>query len=113
MIRNPDGGDWRESIRANRCDEEKLFSERASDSRELPQTSDLQFLTPPPRSPIRKEGVQFRNPETIRENQAIRANLRIDLRESGHLSSEIAIEFWHSRWASKSHIAKIDAMSVH
>ena len=27
-------------------------------------------------------------PETIRENQAIRANLRIDSRESGHLSSK-------------------------
>ena len=47
------------------------------------------FLAPPPpRSAIRKKGVQFGNPqaETIRENQAIRANLRIDSRESGHLS---------------------------
>ena len=32
-----------------------------------------------------KKGVQFGNRETIRENQAIRANLRIDSRESGHL----------------------------
>ena len=34
------------------------------------------------RGAIRKEGVQFGNAETIRENQAIRANLRIDFRES-------------------------------
>ena len=32
--------------------------------------------------------VQFGNPETSRENQAIRANLRIDSREPGHLRSE-------------------------
>ena len=30
---------------------------------------------------IRKKGVQFGNPETIRENHAIRTNLRIDSRE--------------------------------
>ena len=60
------------------------FSQRASDSRESPQTCDSQFLAP--RSAIRKKVVQFRNPEMIRENQAIRANLRIDSRESGHLS---------------------------
>ena len=30
--------------------------------------------------------VQFGNPETIRENQVIRADLRFDSRESGHLS---------------------------
>ena len=40
-----------------------------------------------PRSAIRKKGVQFGNPKTIRENQAIRANLRIDSREPGHLES--------------------------
>ena len=33
-----------------------------------------------------KKGVQFGNAEMIRENQKIRANLRIDSRESGHLS---------------------------
>ena len=41
-----------------------------------------------PRSAIRKKEVQFGNPETIRENQAIRANLRIYSRESGRLSSQ-------------------------
>ena len=38
-----------------------------------------------------KKGVQFGNPDTIRKNQAIRANLRIDWRESGHLSVEISV----------------------
>ena len=42
-----------------------------------------QFLAP--RSAIRKTGVQFGNLKTIRENQAIRANPRIDLRKSVHL----------------------------
>ena len=36
---------------------------------------------------IRKKGVRFGNAATIRENQAMRANLRIDSRELGHLSS--------------------------
>ena len=39
-----------------------------------------------PRSAIRKKGVRFGNPRTIRENLAIRANLRIDSRKWGHLS---------------------------
>ena len=39
-----------------------------------------------PRTAIRKKVVQFGNPKTIRENQATRVNLRIDSRESGHLS---------------------------
>ena len=54
--------------------------------------SNLRFaIFQPPRRAIRKKGVQFGNPATIRENQAIRANLRnsrrIDSRESGPLSS--------------------------
>ena len=61
-----------------------LNSERASDSGGSPQTRDTQLLAPC--SAIRTKGVQFWNPETIRENQAMRANLRIDSRESGHLS---------------------------
>ena len=39
-----------------------------------------------PGSAIGKKGVQFGNPEMIRENRAIRADLRIDSRESGYLS---------------------------
>ena len=48
--------------------------------------SNLWFALFSPQSAIRNKGVQFGKPETIRENQAIRANLRIDSRESGHLS---------------------------
>ena len=44
------------------------------------------FGPPPKREKKKKKGVQFRNPERIRDNLAIRANLRIDSRESGHLS---------------------------
>ena len=40
---------------------------------------------PPPPSAIRNKGVQFGNPETIRENQAICTNLRIDSHESGKM----------------------------
>ena len=50
--------------------------------------SKLRFsICSPPKRDSRKKGVQFGNPETIRENQAMRANLRIDSRESGHLST--------------------------
>ena len=82
------------AIRTNRfarIDSQKnpLFSWRASDSRESPQTPAIRLLTPPPPGrDSQKKGVQFGNSETIRENQAIRANLRIDSRESGHLRTE-------------------------
>ena len=47
------------------------------------------------RSATCKKGVRFRKPETIRENQAVRANLRIDSRESGHLSPVLPfLVFW-------------------
>ena len=74
-ICNANRGDSRESIR-KKCD-----------SSESPENCDSQFFVP--RSAIRKKGIQFGNPETIRKNQAIRANLRIDSRESGHLSRRI------------------------
>ena len=51
---------------------EHYFHEVGGDSRESPQTCNSQFLAL--RSAIRKKRVQFGNPETIRENQAIRAN---------------------------------------
>ena len=49
------------------------------DSRESPQTCDSQFFGAPKRDS--QKGVQFGNPA------AIRANLGIDSRESGHLSN--------------------------
>ena len=84
-IRNAYRGDSRESIRANRFAAKPLFSSCWSDSRESPQTSDSQFIVP--EKAIRtKKGFSSGTLKTIRENQAIRANLRIDSRESGHLS---------------------------
>ena len=38
-----------------------------------------------------KEGFQFGNPQAIRTNRLIRANLQIDSRESGHLSSSVSV----------------------
>ena len=57
--------------------------------------SNLRFASssPPKRGAQKKKRfrtVQFGNPATIRENQTIRANLRIDSRESGHLSARAA-----------------------
>ena len=76
--------DWGESIRTNRLAEKNYFQERASDSHESPQTCDSRFLAPKCDS---QKGVQFGNPEnSILEDQAIRANLRLDSRKSGHLS---------------------------
>ena len=52
--------------------------------------SNLRFaIFSPPGSAIRTKGVQFVNPKTIRENQAIRANLRTDPRGSGRLRSAV------------------------
>ena len=73
-----------ELIHANRFAEKSQFSKRLSDSRESPQICDSQFFVP--QNAFRKQGVQFGNPEMIRTNRAIRANLRIDSRESGHCS---------------------------
>ena len=58
----------------------------------------MQFIILAPRS---AKGVQFGNPETIRENQAIRANLRIDSRKSGHLRLSIVdIEHTPCKWVT-------------
>ena len=84
------------AIRANRFAVKPLFSSCPSDSR---QTFDSLFFNP--RSAIRKKGVQFRSPETIRENQAIRANLRIDSRESGHLSTRMFKRIFWTRVSFK------------
>ena len=50
-------------------------------------SKNLRFATFSPPKRDSQKGVQFESPETIRENQAIRTNLRIDSRESGHLRS--------------------------
>ena len=83
MIRNANRDDLRESMRANRFAENYFHNVRAIRANRL-KPAIRNFLAP--RSVIRKKGVQFGNPETIRENQAIRA----DSRESGHLS--------HRKW---------------
>ena len=60
--------------------------------------SNLRFaIFSPPESRFAKRGVQFGSPEPIRENQAIRANLRIDSRESGHLSSGVSLALFQKR----------------
>ena len=49
-------------------------------------TSKLRFaIFGPPKRDSAEKRVQFGNTDTIRENQVIRTNLRIDSRESGHL----------------------------
>ena len=73
-IRNAHRGNSSESIRRK-----PLFLLRSCNSRESPQTCDLQFSAP--RNAVRKKGVQIGN------SQATRVNLRIDSRESRHLSS--------------------------
>ena len=50
-----------------------------------------------PRNAIRKKGVQFGNPKTIRTNQAICADLRIDSSEPGHLRRELSLYFHNVR----------------
>ena len=44
-------------------------------------------------TPHSRPSDQFGHRETIRENRAIRANLRIDSRKSGHLSSALRSDF--------------------
>ena len=68
-IRNANRGDSRESIRANWFAEGTLFSERSSNSLESPQTCDSRCSSALKRNS--QKGVQFRNCESIRANQAI------------------------------------------
>ena len=83
-IRSANRGDSHESMRANRFAEKKnLFLHNVS--------SDLR-IAPTVRSTScnaskwysQQKGFNWGVPQAIRENQAIRANLRIDSRESGH-----------------------------
>ena len=78
--RNANRGNSRESIRRKN----PIF---ITGERFARIASNLRFANfKAPRSAIRKKE-EFGNPETIRENQTIRANLQIDSRELGHLST--------------------------
>ena len=77
VICNANRGDLRESIRAKNPHFHNVRAIRVS----CLKPCDSQVLVPPPRA-SKKKGVQFENPEAIRENQV---NLRIDSRESGHV----------------------------
>ena len=75
-------------IRANRFAENPYFHNvRPIRANRLKPA--IRNFTPPPEARFAKKGRQFGNPETIRKNQAIRANLRIDSRESGHLRKKL------------------------
>ena len=74
VIRNANRGDSRESIPSK-----NPFSQRSSDSCESPQIFNSQCFSAPKRD-SQKKGFQFWNLKIIR------ANLRIDSSESGHLS---------------------------
>ena len=76
---------FRKSIRESRLAEKNMFSQRLCDLRKSPQTCDSQFLCPDERRFARK-GFSSETPEAIRANCLIRANLRIDSRESGHVT---------------------------
>ena len=82
-IRNPNRGDSRDA----RIDlQENPYVHNVRVIRVNPhKPMILNYLVP--RKAIRKKGVWFGNPQPNRANQAIRANLRIDSCESGHLSS--------------------------
>ena len=60
----------------------------SSDSRESPQTCASHFSASP-EAQFAKEGIQFGNPEMIRENRAIRTDLQIDLHESANRFARI------------------------
>ena len=88
-VRNANRGDSRESVSRESIRRETPVSitcERFA--HESPQTCDSPFFAPPPRSAIRKEGgFSSGTLKRFARIRAIRANLRIDSRESGNLSS--------------------------
>ena len=80
-IRNANQDDSRESIRREKPIFFNVWAIRAN---RLKPTIRKCLV---PKRDSQGGGVQLGNPETIRENQAIRAHLRIDSRESGHQST--------------------------
>ena len=82
-IRNANRPDSCEFIRANRFAGKPNFHTVWAIRANRLKPAIRNFFSP--RTAIRKRAVQFGDPETIRKNQPIRANLPIDARESGHL----------------------------
>ena len=80
------GDSQRESIRRKNKKKTYFHKVRAIRANRLKSAIRKIFV---PRNVTRKKGVHFGNPQTIRANQPIRENLRIDSRESGHLSFRI------------------------
>ena len=79
------GDSQRESGRFARIDlqrKKQLFYARAIRTNRLKPAIRSSFFAP--QSAIRKAGVHFGHPETIRRDRVMCANLRIDSRESGH-----------------------------
>ena len=93
-IRNANRGNLREPIRANRFAEKTLFFITCERFARIASNLRFAIFSPPKRD-------SFGNPEMIRKNQAIRANLRIDSRESGHLRVAVLLSlvpvFWKIR----------------
>ena len=80
-------------IRVNRFAEKPLYFHKVRAIRASVGSNLRLTIFGPTKRDSQKKGVWFGKPETIRENQAIRANLRIDSRESGHLSCKIPWSF--------------------
>ena len=74
------------AIRANRFAEEKNIFITCEQFARIASNLRFASFSPPKRNSQKKGLIQFGDPETIRENQALHANLRIDLHEAGHLS---------------------------
>ena len=96
--------DPRESIRRKKTKPIFIMCERAIRANRL-KSAICNFS--PPKRDSQREGVQFGNPHTIRKNRAIRANLRIHSRESGHL-----MDAPNPGWQDKRHLTQTDCNSL-
>ena len=104
-IRNANRDDSRESTRTDQFAEHNVRAIRAN------RTKPAICISLVARDAIRKKGVQSGNPETIRVNQAIRANLQIDSHESGHLSS-CGLKAGPCEWVRHMGVLEDQGMSV-
>ena len=108
-IRNANRGDSRESIRDSRESiRRKTYFHNVRAIRAIRLKPAIRYFFSLPKRDSQKR-VQFGDPETIRENQVIRANLRIDSRESGHLSCNTGkgSEMWLGRAAKSKHRGRL------